>query len=177
VERVLSTKQAEEGTGIDPRQRKIEANVRFSINIRNISSACLLPAMCRMDSKLVPAQFRSAVIAVVMVVVASVLPFQARAQSVSLDPAKMPRIGNVDERFVSYNIEMAEVTGGNFWKPLLNQDLAQKFFAHVEEQAVGQMSHAFCAQFVGHECQSVRRRRNQRRNQLSLRIVVLVHSG
>ena len=29
----------------------------------------------------------------------------------------MPRIGSVDERFGSYNIEMAEVTGGNFWKP------------------------------------------------------------
>jgi heparanase 1 len=42
---------------------------------------------------------------------------QVQAQAVSLDPAKMPRIGSVDERFGSYNIEMAEVTGGNFWKP------------------------------------------------------------
>ena len=77
-----------------------------------------------MDSTFVPAQFRSAVVVVVMVVVASVMPFQARAQAVSLDPAKMPRIGNVDERFVSYNIEMAEVTGGNFWKPYHNQSAA-----------------------------------------------------
>jgi heparanase len=73
-----------------------------------------------MDSKFVPAQFSSAVVAVVMIVVASVVPFKARAQAVSLDPAKMPRIGNVDERFVSYNVEMAEVTGGNFWKPYRN---------------------------------------------------------
>jgi hypothetical protein len=29
----------------------------------------------------------------------------------------MPRIGTVDERFQSYNIEMVEVTGGRFWKP------------------------------------------------------------
>jgi hypothetical protein len=29
----------------------------------------------------------------------------------------MPRVGAVDERFASYNIEMAEVTGGTFWKP------------------------------------------------------------
>jgi hypothetical protein len=36
---------------------------------------------------------------------------------VSLDPAKMPRIGAVDERFQSYNIEMVEVIGGRFWKP------------------------------------------------------------
>lgn len=33
-------------------------------------------------------------------------------QVVSLDPAKMPRIGTVDERFQSYNIEMVEVIGG-----------------------------------------------------------------
>jgi hypothetical protein len=29
----------------------------------------------------------------------------------------MPRLGTVDERFQSYNVEMVEVTGGNFWKP------------------------------------------------------------
>jgi heparanase len=39
------------------------------------------------------------------------------AQSVPLAPATMPRIGTVDERFQSYNIEMVEVTGGRFWKP------------------------------------------------------------
>lgn len=75
-----------------------------------------------MDSKFVPARFRSAV--VVVVVVTAVAPFQARAQAVSLHPAKMPRIGNVDERFVAYNIEMAEVTGGNFWKPYHSRNSA-----------------------------------------------------
>jgi heparanase len=39
------------------------------------------------------------------------------AQVVSLDPAKMPSVGTVDERFQSYNIEMVEVIGGRFWKP------------------------------------------------------------
>src|SRR5580704_15473798 len=34
-----------------------------------------------------------------------------------ITPATMPRIGFVDERFQSYNIEMVEVTGGRFWKP------------------------------------------------------------
>jgi hypothetical protein len=29
----------------------------------------------------------------------------------------MPRIAVIDQRFASYNIEMAEVTGGSFWKP------------------------------------------------------------
>jgi hypothetical protein len=32
----------------------------------------------------------------------------------------MARIGTVDERFESYNIEMVEVTGGRFWKPYKN---------------------------------------------------------
>jgi heparanase 1 len=32
-------------------------------------------------------------------------------------PEKMPRIGTVDERFQSFNIEMLEVTGGRFWAP------------------------------------------------------------
>jgi hypothetical protein len=29
----------------------------------------------------------------------------------------MTRVGTVDERFQSYNVEMVEVTGGRFWKP------------------------------------------------------------
>lgn len=39
------------------------------------------------------------------------------SSSVTLDPANMPRVGTVDERFQSYNVEMIEVTGGKFWKP------------------------------------------------------------
>ena len=35
----------------------------------------------------------------------------------SLAPATFARIGTVDERFQSYNVEMLEVTGGRFWKP------------------------------------------------------------
>src|SRR4030088_714389 len=35
----------------------------------------------------------------------------------SIEPANLPRIGTVDERFQSYNIEMVEVTGGRFWRP------------------------------------------------------------
>src|ERR1700692_1115360 len=46
-----------------------------------------------------------------------VLAMQLIAQVVSLDPAKMPPIGTVDEHFQSYNIEMVEVIGGRFWKP------------------------------------------------------------
>jgi heparanase 1 len=42
---------------------------------------------------------------------------QLTTQVASLDPAKMPATGPVDERFQSYNIEMVEVIGGRFWKP------------------------------------------------------------
>ena len=35
----------------------------------------------------------------------------------SIDPAKLPRVGTVDERYQSYNVEMLEVTGGKFWRP------------------------------------------------------------
>jgi hypothetical protein len=41
----------------------------------------------------------------------------AVADGFSISPASMARIGTVDERFQSYNIEMVEVTGGRFWKP------------------------------------------------------------
>jgi heparanase len=34
-----------------------------------------------------------------------------------VDPATMPRVGTVGERLQSYNVEMAEVIGGTFWKP------------------------------------------------------------
>jgi len=68
-----------------------------------------------MDSNLVPVRFWLTV-SVALLLLTSV-PLRFAAQAVSADPAKMPRIGSVDQRFASYNIEMAEVTGGNFWKP------------------------------------------------------------
>jgi heparanase len=33
------------------------------------------------------------------------------------DPRTLARVGTVDERYQSYNVEMLEVTGGDFWKP------------------------------------------------------------
>ena len=49
-------------------------------------------------------------------------PLPSLADSVAADvpsatPSSMPRIGTVDQRFQSYNIEMVEITGGRFWKP------------------------------------------------------------
>jgi heparanase 1 len=47
----------------------------------------------------------------------SVATVEVMAEVPSVAPSSMPRIGTVDERFQSYNIEMVEVTGGRFWKP------------------------------------------------------------
>jgi heparanase len=82
----------------------------------------LFPQMSRMESDLVRAKFWPTTVAVVLALAS--LPPQVRAQVVSVDLEKMPRIGTVDERFASYNIEMAEVTGGSFWKPYRGQSSA-----------------------------------------------------
>lgn len=39
------------------------------------------------------------------------------SQLVSISPMALPRAGTVSDRFLSYNVEMVEVTGGRFWKP------------------------------------------------------------
>jgi heparanase len=41
----------------------------------------------------------------------------AAQASASFSPATMPAIATIDDRFESYNVEMAEVIGGKFWKP------------------------------------------------------------
>ncbi len=42
---------------------------------------------------------------------------ESAPQTVHIDPATLPAIGKVSERFLSYNVEMVEVTGGRFWRP------------------------------------------------------------
>jgi Glycosyl hydrolase family 79, N-terminal domain len=41
----------------------------------------------------------------------------AQAPTLAVDASRLPRLGTVDARFQSYNVEMVEVTGGRFWKP------------------------------------------------------------
>lgn len=52
-------------------------------------------------------------------VLACASPIAARdiAAPVTIDTSSLARIGTVDLRFQSYNIEMLEVVGGAFWKP------------------------------------------------------------
>jgi heparanase len=40
------------------------------------------------------------------------------------NPSTMQKIGTVDPRFQSYNIEMVEVIGGRFWKPYGSKTVA-----------------------------------------------------
>jgi len=39
------------------------------------------------------------------------------SETPALSPSRMPRLGAIDERFQSFNVEMVEVTGGRFWAP------------------------------------------------------------
>jgi heparanase len=50
----------------------------------------------------------------------AVMPQLTQAQDrtpILLAPTTMKRIGIIDDRYQSYNVEMLEVTGGKFWKP------------------------------------------------------------
>lgn len=54
-----------------------------------------------------------------LVALGGILGFAAcsRTSPHAVNPASMPRIGTISERFQAYNVEMLEVTGGRFWKP------------------------------------------------------------
>lgn len=61
---------------------------------------------------------RSIVVTGVVAVTASVsLAAQSGDSAGALNPRRLPRVGAIDPRFQSFNIEMVEVTGGRFWKP------------------------------------------------------------
>ena len=44
------------------------------------------------------------------------------SNAITVNPKEMKRIGSVDERYQSYNVEMVEVVGGEFWKPYKMMD-------------------------------------------------------
>lgn len=54
---------------------------------------------------------------VLVLVSASLLACRAQESPFPLQPARLPALGSVDERFQSYNVEMIEITGGRFWAP------------------------------------------------------------
>jgi hypothetical protein len=56
---------------------------------------------------------------------------QDGSSTASVAPGKMAKVGTIDERFQSYNIEAVEVTGGRFWKPFAKAGTAKP----VEEKS------------------------------------------
>lgn len=58
--------------------------------------------------------------------------------AVKVVPSKMAKLGTVDPRFVSYNVEMVEVTGGRFWSPYKSSTQGQP--VPQPNQEVGGMS-------------------------------------
>lgn len=63
-------------------------------------------------------ELRAPIAAMTLAALAAMTPAaRAQSQAVQLAPTSMKRVGQVDERYQSYNVEMLEVTGGRFWKP------------------------------------------------------------
>jgi heparanase len=62
-----------------------------------------------------------ALVLVATLAAAAGLASSTNAASVSLVPATMPCVASVDDRYQSYNVEMAEVIGAKFWKPYKSQ--------------------------------------------------------
>ena len=54
-------------------------------------------------------------------IVAAFAAAQPAPSPLPIAPAHLPKLGTVDPRFQSYNIEMLEVTGGRFWAPYKQQ--------------------------------------------------------
>ena len=52
-----------------------------------------------------------------MAVTALGLVAGGQAAAATISPSTLPQLTTIDERFQSYNVEMAEVIGGDFWKP------------------------------------------------------------
>ena len=53
----------------------------------------------------------------VILLTATLYSTPTNGQIAAVTPQAMPAIARVDQRYQSYNVEMAEVVGGKFWKP------------------------------------------------------------
>ena len=71
----------------------------------------------------IPTQTESIAVAVISIALSSA-GFQRTQESAAsgtshpVDTATLAPVGTVDDRYQSFNVEMLEVTGGKFWKPL-----------------------------------------------------------
>jgi heparanase 1 len=67
------------------------------------------------------------------------LPALCAGPVTAVAPEKMPRVGTIDERFQSFNVEMLEVTGGRFWAPYKQQSEAPAASADAKASTPGGM--------------------------------------
>ena len=70
----------------------------------------------------------------------------AQKPTIDLSPSKMKKLGTVNPRYLSYNVEMVEVTGGRFWKPYnaaVNPEAPKLPNQRPEDQQVGSTSGPF----------------------------------
>lgn len=79
--------------------------------------------------------------------VAAISLYGQEAMPMKIAPEKMTKIGAVDARFASYNVEMVEVTGGRFWKPYRSgaqsADAPKPSVQQMANQQVGQNTSLF----------------------------------
>jgi heparanase len=96
-----------------------------------------------MNARTVNLGWRNSLIVVGVAAAASLL-FGQQAPPVTVAPATMKKLGSVDPRFASYNVEMVEVTGGRFWKPYKSSAAdAQPAAQQNPNQAVGENTAMF----------------------------------
>lgn len=88
------------------------------MNLGNLSVASVFVAMAVLGAPVPPAH-------------------AANTNAMSIAPGKLPRIATVDPRFQSYNVEMAEVVGGNFWKPYTPESIAAMKAEKASSAAAG----------------------------------------
>ena len=65
---------------------------------------------------------RAGLLAAGAVVTLALLGGRVCAATMNLDAGKLTATGHVDERFQSYNVEMAQIIGAQFWKPYSHID-------------------------------------------------------
>jgi heparanase 1 len=56
----------------------------------------------------------------------------AMAEVLQLNPGALETLGKTDERFQSYNVEMAEVIGGRFWKPYAHMSATSPVASEIQ---------------------------------------------
>jgi hypothetical protein len=105
------------------------AGVGAKLRVKSVASDCATPCSANVRRKMSFAMGTAKLDRMLwlgMLLMMVVASLAQEKPGTSLAPSKMPKLGTVDQRFVSYNVEMVEVTGGRFWKPYKSTVPAQE---------------------------------------------------